>query len=195
MGDGLLNLSYGLMGRMRHPRALSLVRMSSHLLGPKGLILGQNMDLSGEMSKGPAQLLLTHELKTSRLLQAALIGGVVLGNAPGGLPTVKAMHRLGRDLGLAFQLLDDLQELGASHLSPHEAEVNPWPRFPEECFRTLLACLESCRARTNDMPRTRAFLNEYWEGALKALSNSQSQILEHAPHSELGTILQALGTL
>nr|BDT28050.1 polyprenyl synthetase family protein [Bacteriovorax sp. HI3] len=134
-GDGLLNISYQLLSKINHPRSQDLFRFFSWALGPKGLIHGQVLDLSHEMTKSFANTLRTHELKTARLIQVAILGSALISLPKKDARKEKALWRYSRLLGVNFQLIDDLSELAESELSQHELDVNPWLRFGEDCLQ------------------------------------------------------------
>jgi len=141
-GDGLLNASYGILSKIQSPNIAHVYRYSTWALGPKGLILGQALDLSGTMTESFQDLVLTHKLKTARLIQTSLVGPYLLIpeknlKSKRNLKNIKKLHKLGEHMGVAFQLLDDLCELVDEELSAHENEVNPWPRFTELCYKEL----------------------------------------------------------
>ena len=126
-GDALLNTSYEVLSDIKSPNILKLLKKFTASTGPKGLILGQVMDLGGE-SKTLEQILLLHELKTARLIQLAIVGPCILSGKDIMIPD---LENIGLCLGINFQLLDDLCEL-TEDLSEHEKEVNPFLRFETE---------------------------------------------------------------
>ena len=131
VGDGLNTLSYRILSLIESHRLPLLLRYVTWALGPKGLILGQYEDLSS----GPnsfKKLMVTYNLKTSRLIQTALVGSSLLcENTP--LKKIKDLHRLGEHLGIGFQLLDDLCELTLEEASNHESQINPFLHHPDFC--------------------------------------------------------------
>ena len=90
-GDGLLNLSYQLLSKIKHPRSNELFRFFSWALGPKGLIHGQVMDLAHEMNESFQNTLRTHELKTARLIQVSILGSAII---------VEILKTSGRELSI-----------------------------------------------------------------------------------------------
>ena len=64
-GDGLLNVSYGLLSNITSPNLGKVLKIFAKFLGPQGLIQGQANDLSGEISKSFENL--------SRLLNALVV--------------------------------------------------------------------------------------------------------------------------
>ncbi|MHA7837329.1 MAG: polyprenyl synthetase family protein [bacterium] len=114
----------GTSGQSRPERILFGLARLSRAAGASGLVGGQVDDLRfSEASEGvaasrseprsepgpeqrPDQLTSIHERKTAALFQAALVGGAALGGADAGQREV--LEQVGRDLGVAFQIADDL---------------------------------------------------------------------------------------
>jgi len=144
-GDGLLNGSYQLISKINSPYTQTILQLFSWALGPKGLIHGQVLDLSGEMKENFDQLIKTHELKTGRLIQLSLVAGHLLipdtsCSSSDRYRSSITLAKLGFHTGILFQLLDDLSEL-ADPLNEHEKSINPWLNFGMESYQTLLNSL------------------------------------------------------
>lgn len=141
-GDGLLNISYQLLSKIKSEAMPLIFKIFSWAVGPKGLIQGQVLDLNEEMTNSFSLLKRTHELKTGRLIQFSMIGSyLLLANTKGGTSqykTARDLGKLGYSMGLVFQLLDDLTEMTDQTLSEHEIKVNPWPRFSEQTYTELM---------------------------------------------------------
>ena len=179
-GDGLLNLSYQLLAKMKNNRTLELMRFFSWALGPKGLIHGQVLDLSQEMTKSLENTLRTHELKTARLIQVAVLGSAILANGK-NTEREKKLWKYSRLLGINFQLIDDLSELSESVLSDHEKEVNPWLHHPEKTFETTVNALATFDQLSVDlnMVETNAIVKDYYAKMLALITPNQSVIESH----------------
>ena len=159
-GDALLHESHGLINKIDHKNDRFIRKVFHWSLGAKGLILGQIYDLSGVISQDFLSLLRTHELKTARLIQLALIGGYYLGSdAKVTYKQLKSLLSLGQSIGVAFQLLDDLSEC-IDELSSHEKEVSPFLNFPHESLSKLESCLTIIKDNS-DLKETQVFLNNY----------------------------------
>ena len=109
-GDALLTEAFAMVARSKPPKRYPmemLVRDLALAAGSLRLIAGQVQDLEGE----DRQLALdevkrTHLNKTAALITAAIRLGAMAGNArPSEL---KRLTRYGQDLGLAFQVIDDI---------------------------------------------------------------------------------------
>lgn len=135
--DGLLNASYSILSNLDTPNLSKVLKYATWALGPKGLILGQALDLSGIMNESFNDLILTHKLKTARLIQCCLVLPYMAKKESLSIldfKVIKKLHKLGEHMGIVFQLLDDLCELSESELSEHEAFVNPWPKNSTKCL-------------------------------------------------------------
>ncbi len=142
-GDGLLNCSYQTLSKIKSDKLPDLFKLMGGLLGTKGLIQGQVLDLSGEMTKDFNSLLETHKLKTARLIQFSLLSSLVL--VESNYRKFLDLFRLGHRLGIVFQLLDDLTELTDFNLPAHEKEVNPWFNFKEQALQEVTLGLKIIR--------------------------------------------------
>ncbi len=137
-GDGLLNISYRLLSKIKTNNLNTVLSIYSHALGPKGLIHGQVLDLSEEMNNNFATVVFTHELKTARLIQVSLLLSYLI-NSKESIQYRKCINiaKLGKAIGIIFQLLDDLSELTQEHIGSHEYSINPWLKFFDESLKEL----------------------------------------------------------
>lgn len=179
-GDGLLNLSYQLLTKINNERTLEMMRFFSWALGPKGLIHGQVLDLSHEMTKSLDNTLLTHELKTARLIQVSILGSAILAQKKNAQKE-KRLWKYSKLLGINFQLIDDLSELSAPVLSDHEKDVNPWLHHPEKVIELTVRNLKTfteVSAQLN-MAHTNAIVRDYYSKMLDILTQNQVIIENH----------------
>ncbi|MCR4590780.1 MAG: polyprenyl synthetase family protein [Lachnospiraceae bacterium] len=126
-GDCLLNLSvetalkaFDLAGsgsdegeqeeiRLRIIRALKILFDKA---GLNGMIGGQSADVDSEKNHLPIdneKLLFIHENKTAALIEAALMTGAALAGA--GEADIRLMEETGSDIGIAFQIKDDILDV------------------------------------------------------------------------------------
>jgi len=113
-GDALLNLAYEIMAEhcMQNNVSHFLKAMSkiAKNAGIKGMIGGQVMDIALENTAATAaQIEYVYEYKTSKLFTAAFGSGALIANA--NCTDVLLLENIGHDLGIAFQLKDDLLDL------------------------------------------------------------------------------------
>lgn len=109
-GDALLNMAYEVMSRSNHPHALAAIRKIAELSGAGGMIAGQTADILMSHQKPDAEKVrYIHLHKTADLLTASLLAGLILNGADSD--TFRVGEEYGRNLGLAFQITDDLLDL------------------------------------------------------------------------------------
>ena len=116
-GDGLLTLAFGVLaGPDTHPDAAvrcALVAALARAAGPHGMVGGQMIDISPERSAldldGIKHL---QSLKTGALISFACEAGAILGRAEQA--ERDALLGFAGDLGLAFQIVDDLLDAEGS---------------------------------------------------------------------------------
>ncbi len=138
-GDALLSLSYGLLSKIE-TKPNELLRLFHESTGAAGLIFGQYLDLESA-PKNIDDIIQIHTLKTARLIQLSLSGSNILsGNS--ALPK-ELIEELGLNIGIVFQLIDDLTEL-TEEINEHEREINPFLNFASiELYSTINNCLEN----------------------------------------------------
>lgn len=121
-GDGLLTEAFALMARepadvALAARKLHAVRLVADAAGPCGMVGGQAIDLeaAGSGSTFDADgLRAMHARKTGALIRAAAAAGAVMAGATDA--ERDAVERYAEELGLAFQIVDDILDVeGASH--------------------------------------------------------------------------------
>lgn len=183
IGDGLLNISYEFLTKIKNSdphRHLLLMKIFARSMGPKGLIHGQTLDLSHEMTYSFANTLLTHKFKTGRLIQMASIGACLLATTK-DLKREKLIWKFSENIGILFQLLDDLSELNDAKLSAHELDVNPWLKFPEETYHETLKRLESYLNLYSKLKLTytHEMLKNYFKKMNDGLKEHQSTVVTH----------------
>lgn len=118
-GDGLLSFAFELL---THPDArqsispddqLRMIRLIAHAIGPVGMVGGQSLDLAAEGQTIPfEQLRLIHGYKTGALITASVQAGAIFGR--GDEKQFAALSRYGVQIGLAFQIVDDLLDVEGS---------------------------------------------------------------------------------
>jgi geranylgeranyl diphosphate synthase type II len=106
-GDGLLTLAFNLMARHGFEQDVRVIELISHAAGYEGMVGGQTVDIAYE-GKGPDPTVVEyiHRHKTGSLIAAAVTSGAIL--AGGIEEQERAINRYGQQIGLAFQIADDL---------------------------------------------------------------------------------------
>jgi len=114
-GDALLTLAFEVLAVHEDDPSVTraLVRELGHGAGMSGMVGGQAADMDMEGGQGtPERLEYIHEHKTAKLIMAALRMGAVAGG--GQDEDVAAMGVYGKNLGLAFQIQDDILDIQSS---------------------------------------------------------------------------------
>ncbi len=108
---GLLNLAYATFARAYEPElATRLANLTSDAVGPEGLIGGQALDLLATDQQVSFEVLeRIHRGKTGALFVAAASCGAVIAGA--GQESIAALAAYAKNLGLAFQIVDDLLDV------------------------------------------------------------------------------------
>jgi geranylgeranyl diphosphate synthase, type II len=112
-GDALLTVAFEILTAAKATARYSLaahVQELVHAAGSRELIAGQVADLEGEGQKLTLrELRFIHEAKTAALLTASIrLGGMSANATPSKL---EALTAFGMNLGLAFQVIDDILDV------------------------------------------------------------------------------------
>jgi geranylgeranyl pyrophosphate synthase len=107
VGDGLQAMAFSHLLESEDPRAARLAK----LLADNAMLMveGQARDMEGEHQKlSEAQIVELMRTKTGALLASAVAGGALAAGA-----SAEAVYPVGLELGLAFQIADDILDLTA----------------------------------------------------------------------------------
>lgn len=135
-GDALLNMSLAGLSQITAGKLPWLLKFYGHCTGARGLILGQYMDMSGMINSDLNSLLQTHTLKTSRLIQLAIVGSYHLAR-PMEFYQLYQLMKLGKFVGINFQLLDDYEET-EGEIGQHERDVNPFLKYDKAALVQMI---------------------------------------------------------
>ena len=114
-GDALLAYAFELIAERTEnvpPKAvLEVVRRLGQAVGAAGLVGGQIVDLASEGNPDTSieTLNFIHMHKTAALLEVSVVAGAVLAGA--GTETVERLSRYAQNIGLAFQIVDDVLDI------------------------------------------------------------------------------------
>jgi len=117
-GDGLLAYAFEFVAiKTQHVPASQLLKVVArlgHAVAATGLVGGQVVDLESEGSENPTVEILNfiHTHKTGALLEASVLSGALLANAPE--TTLQRLSQYARNIGLAFQIVDDVLDITAT---------------------------------------------------------------------------------
>ncbi len=115
-GDALLNYAYEnivmhIKTTKDKDRCIEALSILMNAIGPNGIMAGQTADLLNEENSNTSleTLRFIHELKTTLFIQACLKVGVIL--AGGTNKQIEAVDKYGYNIGLAFQIQDDILDV------------------------------------------------------------------------------------
>lgn len=117
-GDGLLTFAFELLSGSETQHVddavrLRIIRLISKAAGSEGMVGGQSLDMLYEGKKvGYMTLRNIHRSKTGALISAAVLSGAMLAGATES--QLQALRAYGEQIGLAFQIVDDILDMEAS---------------------------------------------------------------------------------
>lgn len=116
-GDGLLNYAFETalkaFGKADALKVAEALKILAGKAGIYGMIGGQVVDVMSEEKKIDMEtLLFIHRNKTSALIQSSMMIGAVLAGA--SKEDVEKIEKIGEDIGLAFQIQDDILDVTSS---------------------------------------------------------------------------------
>ena len=115
-GDYLLTYAFEVIANDKHlspEQKISLILLLAKSSGGHGMVGGQMMDVEAEsIPVDAAQLNLIYKYKTGELITSSIIFGGIIANAP--MVQIDILRRFGQDIGLAFQIADDVLDVVAS---------------------------------------------------------------------------------
>lgn len=139
-GDGLLTYAFDLLsnqsyGDLEAGIRLRMLHVIARAAGSLGMVGGQALDMAGEGRElSFEQLRAIHRAKTGALITAAVEAGAIGGGA--SEEELLALREYGKNIGLAFQIVDDLldvqgstEELGKPAGSDLENSKATYPAF------------------------------------------------------------------
>jgi geranylgeranyl pyrophosphate synthase len=138
-GDALLALAFEVLAGAPAERAAAAVGELARAAGSRQLVGGQSDDLALEAEHADAARVESiHLRKTAALIGAAIAGGAILGG--GSDHEVETLRRFGLDVGVAFQIADDVLDADEQEGSSLVAllGVEPARRRGEELLERAL---------------------------------------------------------
>lgn len=115
-GDGLLSFAFELLSHADAQQTISpvaqlrVINTIAKAIGPVGMVGGQSLDLAAEgQTIDFEHLRLIHGYKTGALITASVQAGAIFGQA--NEEQFAALSRYGVQIGLAFQIVDDLLDV------------------------------------------------------------------------------------
>lgn len=139
-GDGLLTYAFDLLsdestGTLSAKSRLHILNIIARAAGSTGMVGGQALDIASENTEIPFETLKTiHRNKTGALITCSVMAGGVAANATP--EQLKKLENYGDNIGLAFQIVDDLlnatattEQLGKAAGSDAERGKATYPAY------------------------------------------------------------------
>ncbi len=139
-GDGLLTWAFDLLSNPAHgtlsaDKKLRIIHIIARAAGSYGMVGGQSLDIASENKTFPFETLQTiHRSKTGALITASVLAGAV--GAGADEKQMAALEQYGKQIGLAFQIVDDLlnatattEQLGKAAGSDAELGKATYPAY------------------------------------------------------------------
>jgi geranylgeranyl diphosphate synthase type II len=107
VGDALQTMSFEILAGVRNQ---ALLREIAHAAGPAGMVGGQHLDVQAEGKDIELDAIRrVHRLKTGALIRVATRSGARLAKA--NREQLSALTAYGENIGLAFQIVDDILDV------------------------------------------------------------------------------------
>lgn len=158
-GDGLLTFAFEIIARdtvnVPPGQILQVISRVAYAVGATGLVGGQVVDLECEGKSDVSEETLTyiHTHKTGALLEVCVTSGAILAGA--SAEDVERLSRYAQNIGLAFQIIDDIlditatqEQLGKTAGKDLQAQKATYPSLwgLEESQRQAQALITSAKA-------------------------------------------------
>lgn len=118
-GDGLLTEAFFMMANslsnknIKNTALIKAIKEIAFVSGIHGMVGGQAQDLLSEDAEPDKETLsFIHKHKTGALISGSLRAGAILANCT--KPSLSAITRYGENIGLAFQVIDDILDIEGS---------------------------------------------------------------------------------
>ncbi|MBO4696251.1 MAG: polyprenyl synthetase family protein [Lachnospiraceae bacterium] len=163
-GDGLLNYAFetALKAKMlpgEQENVLRALRVLADKAGAYGMVGGQTVDVIGTgKSFTGEELLFIYKLKTGALLEASMMIGAILAGADE--ETVRAMEEIAADVGMAFQIQDDILDVTSTVAELGKAVFSD-EKNKKTTYASLFGIEESSATVEKLTARALARLSEY----------------------------------
>lgn len=110
-GDGLFAHAFELFaqGNGLAKEKLAVIKSVSEVVGPKGVVYGQSLDISKDMALSPKSLRRIHLNKTAKFIAVSLKCGAIMAQASTSL--IDALYKAGICMGMLFQYTDDILDV------------------------------------------------------------------------------------
>ena len=126
-GDALLTRAFSLLTQnaknsgISDGRVLRVIRAVADAIGSLGMIGGQIVDIRRKKKYSRKEIEYIHAHKTGALIKVSVRAGAILAGA--NPQELRKLTEYGRNIGLAFQIVDDILDAGHEKVGPNYATV------------------------------------------------------------------------
>lgn len=160
-GDFLLTQAFQVIAEdvnLNNDKKIRLISTLAKRAGGDGMIAGQVMDLESEGKKIDFETLRRiHNNKTGALIKAAIEFGGILSDV--SETNLQILQKFGEEIGLAFQIVDDVLDVTAS-MNKHGKAIASDITNSKATYVTLLGLEQSQEAAQQMLKSARATLNQ-----------------------------------
>ncbi len=165
-GDALQTLAYLVLARMQcsaEARVAIIAEIARATGTIDGMIGGQVMDLEAEHTRPDAPTLeYIHRSKTGALLTASVVSGGIYAEA--SLAQIFSLREFGRNIGLAFQIVDDV--LDVTQTSEQLGKTAGKDKAEEKATYPALVGIDASVKKADELvEKASAALDSFGEGA------------------------------
>lgn len=110
-GDALLTHAFAVVSEaeLKPTQALAIIQEIANAAGPRGMVAGQALDISGLDVKEPAMLNYIHSAKTGAMIKASVRVGAITAEAD--IQVLEGLGEYAAALGMAYQIVDDILDV------------------------------------------------------------------------------------
>lgn len=147
-GDGLLTEAFHIASNsaIDADKVVKGIHILSAMAGASGMVYGQVLDMNEEENSTWSDIQKVHNYKTGCLLSAPLMIGAVLANKDEN--AINTWHDIGIQLGLAFQIQDDILDV---ELSAEEFGKSNSDERNDKITSVTILGIEKARSSMNEL--------------------------------------------
>jgi geranylgeranyl diphosphate synthase type II len=110
-GDGLFAYAFELFtkGNNLVNEKIAVIRAVSEVVGPRGIVYGQALDIADHTEMNPRELRKIHLNKTAKFIALSIKVGAIMARAP--QKKIEHLYTTGLYLGMLFQYTDDILDV------------------------------------------------------------------------------------
>lgn len=173
-GDGLLTYAFQVAANAKceAEKTVGCIQVLSAMAGSEGMVLGQDLDIHESEHSDWDYVKKVHQYKTGCLLSAPFMMGAILAGQEKSV--IEKWHQVGNDLGLAFQIQDDILDVCLT--SEEFGKSNSDEKNDKKTSVSLLGLQEARNLMVSLYDNVEKELNQFSHFDASALKNMIEQI-------------------